>query len=565
MALLTGLLLAALVGLSPGLYLPGVAPREYLQGEMVNIKVNSIKSTKTAIPYDYYSLMVCRPEGFEKGKVKSEAENMGEILWGDAIKPSRYNIRMREDVTCQKLCVTKPKKENVDRKTGVSKTLKKFKRRIDDEYRAHFILDNLPVSEVFIWEGSARGLFYRRGFPLGTPANKSHPTMVNNHLAFTIKYHKPEGLPGWRIVGFEVVPYSIESPVLDRLCSSGKEFDPDNRHVQTMEIGKEHQTEHITWSYSVRWVEDRDVAWSSRWDHYLWSSDASASNIHWFAILNSLMIVLCLTGMVAMILLRALHKDFNRYNNPENEDEAQEETGWKVLHADVFRTPENANFLAAYIGAGSQLLGMSFITLIFALLGLLSPARRGALLTAMLVLYALMGSLAGFTSAVMAKMFHQQSWGTIMLTGLWFPGKIFGVFFMLNLMLWAKGAASAVPFLMLLGLIGLWFFVSIPLVLFGAAMGFKTPLITHPLEVSPVVRHVAEQKWHMKPLVLVLCAGSVPFGAAFIELYFIFSSLWLNKIYYVFGFFAIVFGVIMVTCAEISIVLTYFQLCYEDH
>ena len=62
-----------------------------------------------------------------------------------------------------------------------------------------------------------------------------------------------------------------------------------------------------------------------------------------------------------------------------------------------------------------------------------------------------------------------------------------------------------------------------------------------------------------------MCAGAVPFGAAFIELYFVLSSLWLNKFYYVFGFFAIVFLILVVTCAEISVVLTYFQLCYEDY
>ena len=54
------------------------------------------------------------------------------------------------------------------------------------------------------------------------------------------------------------------------------------------------------------------TAWASRWDHYLKSADASNSKIHWFSIVNSLLIVLFLSGMVAMILLRALHKDFNR-------------------------------------------------------------------------------------------------------------------------------------------------------------------------------------------------------------------------------------------------------------
>ena len=38
------------------------------------------------------------------------------------------------------------------------------------------------------------------------------------------------------------------------------------------------------------------------------------TNIQWFSILNSLVIVLFLSGMVAMILLRTLHKDIARYN-----------------------------------------------------------------------------------------------------------------------------------------------------------------------------------------------------------------------------------------------------------
>jgi hypothetical protein len=38
------------------------------------------------------------------------------------------------------------------------------------------------------------------------------------------------------------------------------------------------------------------------------------TNIQWFSILNSLVIVLFLSGMVAMIMLRTLHKDIARYN-----------------------------------------------------------------------------------------------------------------------------------------------------------------------------------------------------------------------------------------------------------
>eukprot|EP00994_Dinema_validum_P007494 NODE_620_length_1494_cov_82.517647_g460_i0.p1 GENE.NODE_620_length_1494_cov_82.517647_g460_i0~~NODE_620_length_1494_cov_82.517647_g460_i0.p1 ORF type:complete len:379 (-),score=108.23 NODE_620_length_1494_cov_82.517647_g460_i0:356-1396(-) len=269
--------------------------------------------------------------------------------------------------------------------------------------------------------------------------------------------------------------------------------------------------------------------------------------------------------MVAMILLRALHKDFNRYNDPDNEDEAQEETGWKLVHADVFRTPKHHQMLSVYIGTGCQLLGMGLITLIFALLGFLSPANRGALLTAMLLLFVLMGSYGGFTTARLAKMFHSQSWRTVFLTGVHFPGQVFAIFFCLNLMLWGKAASNAVPFTTLFALIGLWFCVSIPLVFVGAVFGYKRPIIEHPLQVGQLPRHIPEQKWYLRPPVTVLLAGVIPFGAAFIELFFILSSLWLNKFYYVFGFLALVLVILSITCAEISIVMTYFALCYEDY
>ena len=39
----------------------------------------------------------------------------------------------------------------------------------------------------------------------------------------------------------------------------------------------------------------------------------------------------------------------------------------------------------------------------------------------------------------------------------------------------------------------------------------------------------------------------------------------LRRNYYVFGFTAIVFVIMMITCAEITMVLIYFQLCGEDY
>ncbi|CAE8600396.1 unnamed protein product, partial [Polarella glacialis] len=60
-------------------------------------------------------------------------------------------------------------------------------------------------------------------------------------------------------------------------------------------------------------------------------------------------------------------------------------------------------------------------------------------------------------------------------------------------------------------------------------------------------------------------AGMLPFGAVFTELFFIMSSLWQHQFYYLFGFLALVLAILMVTCAEISIALTYFQLTAENY
>ena len=64
------------------------------------------------------------------------------------------------------------------------------------------------------------------------------------------------------------------------------------------------------------------------------------------------MIVLFLTTMVAMIMMRTLHKDFRRYEKLENDDDSQDETGWKLVHGDVFRPPNRAMLLSVLVGTG---------------------------------------------------------------------------------------------------------------------------------------------------------------------------------------------------------------------
>lgn len=102
---------------------------------------------------------------------------------------------------------------------------------------------------------------------------------------------------------------------------------------------------------------------------------------------------------------RTLHRDISKYNQLD-QDEAAEETGWKLVHGDVFRPPAAFGALTVYVGTGVQLLGMIVVTLVFAVLGFLSPANRGGLMTAMLLLFALMGLFAGHSASRLFKMFQ---------------------------------------------------------------------------------------------------------------------------------------------------------------
>lgn len=139
-------------------------------------------------------------------------------------------------------------------------------------------------------------------------------------------------------------------------------------------------------------------------------------------------------------MLKTVSADFRKYRELETQEEAQEETGWKLVHGDVFRPPAHEMLLAVFVGNGVQTLTMVGLTLLVAVLGFLSPANRGALLTAILVLYALMGIQAGYVSARLYKLMKGTQWkrNTVQ-TALLIPGVVLSVFFVINLGLLLAG------------------------------------------------------------------------------------------------------------------------------
>ena len=160
----------------------------------VPLKVNKVTSTKTQIPYEYYDIPFCLPP-----KRRGEMENLGEVLAGDAITNSPYQLEMKVPKACVKLCA----------KSYSDKDMKMFRELIDEEYRVHWLLDSLPAAVR-----NDRYDYISRGFPIGfvTPPTYQEPNVhcLYNHVRLLIKYNEDPALfKGSRIVGFEVVPFSV--------------------------------------------------------------------------------------------------------------------------------------------------------------------------------------------------------------------------------------------------------------------------------------------------------------------------------------------------------------------
>lgn len=237
------------------------------------------------------------------------------------------------------------------------------------------------------------------------------------------------------------------------------------------------------------------------------------------------------------------------------------------MHADVFRPPtEFPMIFCVFVGSGVQLSVCTFLLIIFSAIGFLSPANRGSIMMGMLLFFVLMGAFAGFTSARLYKTFHGKQWQRCtLLTATLFPGILFVTFFLLDIIVWAYGSTGAVPFLSMLAVLTLWFGISVPLVFLGAYFGYKKDPIEFPVVTSNIPRQIPTQPWYLNPALSVTLGGILPFGACFVELFLVMSSIWLDQYYYVFGFLLVVFFILTITCAEITIVLNYFQLCAEDY
>lgn len=487
----------------------------YKQGDNVTLYVNKVGPYHNPQEtYHYYTLPVCRPE-----KVHHKSLSLGEVLDGDRMAESLYQIRFRENVEKKPLCHL----------TLTETQIEELHEAIEELFYFEFVLDDIPI-----W--GFVGYIEESGF-----LPHSHKVGLWTHLDFNIEYNG-ESVIFANVSVKDVKPVPLEgAPGLT-----------------------------VTHTYSVRWFET-PLTHARRGERLRdYSFFPKTLEIHWLSIINSLVLVVLLLGFVIIILMRVLKNDFARYNVEEEggcDDLDQGDNGWKIIHTDVFRFPPCKSLLCAVLGVGAQFLTLATGIIVMALFGMFNVHHHGSINSAAIVLYALTSCVSGYVSCSFYTQIGGHRWvWNIILTSSLFSAPLFLTWSVVNSIHWWSGSTQALPATTVLLLLGAWVLVGFPLTVIGGIVGKnRAGSFQAPCRTRNIARQIPPQPWYKHTAVHMAIGGFLPFSAISVELYYIFATVWGREYYTLYGILLCVFAILLSVGACISVALTYFLLSGEDY
>jgi len=496
---------------------------KYGSNEAVTLWVNTVGPYHNPQEtYPYYQLPFCKPKmGIETRKRPS---GIGEILEGNELRNSGFKLHFAYDVDREDVCNQELTKEDV----------KQFELAVDQQYWYELYLDDLPM-----W-----GMV---GETLRDDTTGKMAKHIFTHRTLSLAYNRDQIVE---------VNLTSENPI-------------------PIEVGT---TLHFT--YSVHW-KPTSKPFDQRFNRYL-EYDFFEHQIHWFSIFNSFMMVVFLCGLVALILLRTLRNDFARYAKEDDMDVEGmhvigEDSGWKQVHGDVFRAPEQLVLFCAMYGSGWQLLTLILGVILYAIAGPMHGYMyedRGEMVSTFIVCFALSSAIAGYTSGSYYRQFfttpraeQQSEWQkTMVCTIALFPLIVCTVIFTINLIAIYYDTINAIPVAVALKIIAIWVFAALPLSVVGTIFGrHYMGKFEPPCRINSIPRPIPIAPWYSSPLFVIPISGILPFGSIFIEMYFIFTSFWSYKFYYVYGFMLLVYSILFMVTICTTIVAVYFTLSAENY
>jgi transmembrane 9 superfamily member 2/4 len=543
------------------------------------------------LPVENYRLPFCQPQ-----RILTENQSLGQFLMGDQIQSSPYVLRMKQDSFCEHLCSSNLGRAQSD-DTLVDSTMVKMIRR---QYRSNWIVENLPSGYLrhgFFFgfdedhDHRPRITEYWFGFPVGFVGRKQRRhrsseglAYVHNHVNIHVTYRqseeKKDGKTAYNILRLLVEPlsighmavadmppshrsddywefsgsrtYNITNPI--ESCRAG--IQSHTSRLMTRTAGPQLAEGNVLFTYDVIWTEDREATWSTRWD----------TDLLWTLITYSMVEPVVWSAALCAILIRILRRGVTQ-EVPTDEGVAKgsQERGWKSVHADVFRPPAtNPTLLAVMCGTGAQLLGTTISTVVLYTMGFISPMNRENVLNVGIFLFVAMGTVAGHVSSRYYKIFQGSNPHlATQCVAFGFPGMAFAVFLIANFVAWLYQSTLCVPFFTVHVLAVLWLAVCVPLVFLGASLGKKMDVVEFPVKTSEAPRNIPKQAWFKGVAPTLVVCGLLQFCCLYLQR----DLAWLvvYSLYSMIGFLFLALIIVIAVCAELTSLLTYWQLCSEDY
>jgi len=447
----------------------------YSQGDKVNFYVHKVGPyANPQEAYPYYSLPFCAPDNehhpsnqdssTQTGLFnKLRSNSIGEYLGGHTLRNSGHDVQYAPKAAYTESCTSSSPLTKEEANT--------FIHAAKNQWLYQMYLDDLPVWGMV---GEMKGETVAR---------------VYTQRALVIQYNK------------------------DRIIEVDLVSDPESLVEVKPGIKLNFQTKFI-WEPTTK-------EFHSRFDKYL-DKPFFKHHIHWFSLFNSFMMVLFLMGLVALILVRTLRKDYARYaltnadieglgepldNNgeplvdengkPLDSDpliksqggHLNEDSGWKQVHGDVFRAPTYLTIFSAILGTGWQLIVLTLGVILFAVAGPIHGEiheDRGKMQHAVIYCYCISSIVSGYVSGSYFKLYSatksagrsgaakesNSKWQAAMfLTVILFPTLVVGILSILNGIALTCGTVNYIPFLVILKVFFLWTFISVPLCIVGTLAG----------------------------------------------------------------------------------------------
>jgi len=447
----------------------------YSQGDKVNFYVHKVGPyANPQEGYPYYSLPFCAPDNEHHPSKqtsstqtglfnKLRSNSIGEYLGGHTLRNSGHVVQYAPKADYTESCTSSS--------SLTTEEADKFIQAAKQQWLYQMYLDDLPVWGMV---GEMK------------EDKKAH---VYTKRTLVIQYNKD------RIIEVDLVS--------------------DKQSLVEVKSG-------IKLNFETKFIwEPTTKTFHSRFDKYL-DKPFFKHHIHWFSLFNSFMMVLFLMGLVALILVRTLRKDYARYaltnadveglgeqlneNGEPSVDEngkpldsepliksqggnLNEDSGWKQVHGDVFRAPAFLTMFSAILGTGWQLIVLTFGVILFAVAGPIHGEiheDRGKMQHAVIYCYCLSSVVSGYVSGSYFKLYSatksggrsgsakesNSKWQAAMfLTVILFPTLVVCILSVLNGIALTRGTVNYIPFLVILKVFFLWIFISVPLCIIGTLAG----------------------------------------------------------------------------------------------